>query len=262
MKLKSIGLTIVSLLLLIAGNLYSQDQTLEELLAQGDQYYEQFDNQKALEVFQKANKQFPDNWEVLWRLSRTYVDIGEHMPANTSEEEDAQLAEYQKSFDYADKSVKLAPEQPETYLRRAIAGGRIALFKGVFSVGSVVDQVRNDCQKAIELGTGGDFIQAVAHYVLARTHAKLAEKPGIVRWPLGLGWGDIDVALEQYEKAINLDPNYMMIYVDYAKALIEEDEYEKAREVLNKGLKCPIRDEDDKDRIEEAKNLLQEIKDE
>ena len=74
--------------------------------------------------------------------------------------------------------------------------------------------------------------------------------------------GDIDVALEEFQKAIDLKDDFMMFYVDYAKALIEEDEYDKAREMLNRAVKCPLTDEDDGTLIEEAKNLLKDIENE
>ena len=53
-----------------------------------------------------------------------------------------------------------------------------------------------------------------------------------------------------------------MIYVEYAKALIREDEYELAREMLNKALTLKKIDEDDEERLAEAKELLKEIEDE
>ena len=34
------------------------------------------------------------------------------MPDKTGEQKDAQLAEYQKAYDFADKAVKLAPDNP------------------------------------------------------------------------------------------------------------------------------------------------------
>lgn len=237
-------------------------QTVDELIKEGDAAYEKYDHQKALELFLKAHEMEPTNWEVMWRLSRTYVDIAEQMKGDTDEEKEAQLSKYRVAKDYADMAIETNPEKSINYLRRAIALGRVALFKGVFSVGSVVDSVKNDCEKAIALGNGGNYVQGVCHYVLARTHAKLAEKPSFVRWPLGLGWGDIDVALQEFEKAIKLYPNFVMFYYDYAKALIEEDEYEKAREMLNKAIASPVKDEDDPKLKEEAKALLEKIKDE
>ena len=103
-------------------------QTLEELLKGGDQLVMEFKNKEALDVYNNANQKFPNNWEVLWRISRAYVDIGEHMPDKTDEQQDAQSETYQKAFDYADKSVTLAPDQAITYVRRAIANGYAAHF--------------------------------------------------------------------------------------------------------------------------------------
>lgn len=237
-------------------------QTIEQYIEEGDKYYKAFDNEKALEVFQKADVEYPDNWEILWRISRCYVDIGEHMPTETDEQEDAQFAKYELALEYADKAVSMAPDQSVTYLRRAIANGRIALFQGVFSVADVVEQVRLDCEKAIELNNGGDDIQGVSHYVLARTHDKISDKWAPARGVLGLGWADIDSALVHYELAIQRKPGFTMFYLDYAKANIEEDEYEKARELLQLAIDAPIEDEDDEAKKEEAKALLEEIKDE
>lgn len=249
----------VSIFLLFGFSIVSAQKTVEEYISEGDAYYSQFDNQKALEVFEKANEAYPDNWEILWRLSRTLVDIGEHMPASTDTQEEEQIKIYEKALEYADKSVQLAPNESITYLRRAIANGRIALFKGVFSVGSIVTSVKDDCEKAIELNTGGPDVQGIVHYVLARTHAKVSEKWAPARAVIGLGWGDIDIALEEFKNAAKIKPNYVMIYVDYAIALMSEDMFEEAKVMLTKALEAPIQDEDDETRKAEASELLKEV---
>ncbi|MGK9368701.1 tetratricopeptide repeat protein [Melioribacter sp. Ez-97] len=237
-------------------------QTFGELISEGDSFYKKFDNQRALEFYKKAEKLEPGNYEALWRISRAYVDIGEHMPSSTDEQKDEQLKTYQKALEYAEKAVKAAPDKSVTYLRRAIANGRIALYKGVFSVASVVNSVKADLEKAIELGNGGNDIQAIAHYVLARTHAKTSEKWKPARSVLGLGWADNEIAIKEYKKAIELKPDFVMFYVDYAHSLIREDDYETARKMLKKALESPVEDEDDPVRKQEAKELLEEIKDE
>ena len=131
-------LNIFFLIFFVLFGISANAQMIEKLLEEGDRYTEEYNNQKALDTYFKADKLYPNNWEVLWRISRAYVDIGEHMPEKTDDQKDAQLLIYQKAFDNADKSVKLAPNQSITYVRRAIANGRIALFKGVFSVAGVV----------------------------------------------------------------------------------------------------------------------------
>lgn len=236
-------------------------QSVEELIAQGDEFStRKFDNEKALEKYIQADKLSPNNWEILWRLSRSLVDIAEHMPSSTDAQKNAQLAKYQQSFDYADKAVKLGPDKTITYLHRAISNGRIALFKGVFSVLGIVKDIKKDLEHSIKLGNGGNDIQAIAYYVLGRTHAKVCEKAYLIRVPLGLGWGDMDEAFKLFKKAIELRPNFRMFYLDAAKAYIQEDEFQKAKELLYKIPSLPILDEDDNMFLTESKKLLEEIK--
>ena len=242
---------------------FTPAQTLDELLKQGDEYMDvEFNLDKAIDTYKKADKLYPNNWEVYWRLSRTDVYAAEQMPDKTGEQKDSQLVVYQKAYDIADKAVKLAPDKSITYLRRAIANGKIALFKGVFSVASVVNAVRDDCDKAIHLGNGGNYTQALAHYVLARTNAKVSEKWAPARAILGLGWADIDKAIDEYNIAIKLYPNFRMFYVDLAKAYIREDEYDKAKEMLKKAIESPKREFNDDSALTEAKDLQNQIKDE
>ena len=152
------------------------------------------------------------------------VDIASKMPEETDEQEEAKYKKYQESFVYADSAVQLALDQSVTYLRRAIVNGRIALFEGVFSAIGTVDDVKEDCERSIQLNNGGDYVQALSHFVLGRTHAKVCEKAYLVRLPLGLGWGDMEVAIREFQFAIKLKPNYRMFYLYLAKAYIEEDE--------------------------------------
>lgn len=251
----------VLLLFIFFFSSFTFSQSVDELIKEGDDFsMKEFNNQKALETFLKAEKLEAENAEVLWRISRSYVDIAEHMPSSSDDQKDAQLVKYQLASDYAEKAVKAAPNASIGYLRRAIAKGRIALFKGVFKVIGLVNDVKKDCEKAIKLGNGGNEIQASSHYVLGRSHAKVCEKPYLVRLPLGLGWGDMDISFAEYKKAIELRPNFRMYHLDYAKALIEEDEYQKAKEELYKIPYIKEVDEDDDMYLAESKKILESIK--
>ena len=172
---------------IVISNLFAQ--TVEEFIQEGDKYNTEFNHQKSLETYQKADKLSPANWDILWRISRAIVDIANKMPEGTDEQKEAKFNKYKKSFAYADSAVKLAPDQSVTYLRRAIVNGRIALFQGVFSAIGTVDDVKSDSERAIQLNNGGNYVQALSHYVLGRTHAKVCEKSYLIRLPLGLGLG-------------------------------------------------------------------------
>lgn len=253
-------LIVLFFLTFINNNLYSQSAA--ELIQEGDKYNTEFNHQKSLESYRKADKLQPANWEVLWRISRALVDIANKMPEGNDQQKEAKLRKYEESFTYADSAVKLASDQSVTYLRRAIVNGRIALFQGVFSAIGTVNDVKDDCERAIQLNNGGNYIQALSHYVLGRTHAKVCEKSYLLRLPIGLGWGDMEVAIREFQNAIKLKPNYRMFYLDLAKAYIEEDEYELAKENLLKVEKTPVNLEDDEAYLKEAKKLLVEVNEE
>lgn len=256
--------TFVTLLLLTVSAFISSSysQTVENLIGEGDKYDKEFDHQKALETYLKADEMSPANWEIIWRISRAYVNLGAKMPEEADEEEDAKIEVYEKSFAYADSSVMLAPDQSIPYVRRAISNGRIELFEGIFSAIGTVGDVKNDSERAIELGNGGSYYQSLAHYVLGRTHAKVCEKVYLFRLPIGLGWGDMDVAIREFQIAVKLKPNFRMYHLELAKAYIEEDEYELAKENLLLVQKAPRILEDDEKYLQEAEELLAEVNEE
>lgn len=241
----------------LSGSLFAQNY--EEFLQEGDKYNTEFQHQKSLDAYKKADKLKPANWEVLWRISRAIVDIANKMPEGSDEQKDAKFKRYEESFAYADSAVKLAPDQSVTYLRRSIVNGRIALFQGVFSAIGTVNDVKEDCERAIQLNNGGNYVQALSHYVLGRTHAKVCEKSYLIRLPLGLGWGDMEIAIRELQNAIKLKPNFRMFHLELAKAYIEEDEYELAKENLLLVEKAPFVLEDDEQYLKEAKQLLKEV---
>ena len=222
----------------------------ENYIVLGDSAHKKFDNHTALESYKKALEQNPKDFEALWRMSRAYVDIGEHLP------EDQQLGYYDKALMFADSAITINPDRNEGYTRRAIATGRVALFKGVFKSIGLVKKVKKDCEKALEL----DPNDPIANYVFARSHHKVAEKSKFFRAPLGLGWGSKDKAKDYYEKAIALEPNSVMYHLDYARLLKDKKKWEEAKEVLIKIQGLPTIDEDDDVNREEAKKLLEEIK--
>jgi tetratricopeptide (TPR) repeat protein len=236
----------------------SYSQTVAELINDADDLsMVAFDNQKALDKLLQAEKIEANNFGVLWRISRGYVDIGEHLASKTDAEKDKQLEYYQKALDYAEKAVKAKPDSAIGYIRRAIANGRVALFKGVWSAIDFVKQVKADCEKAIALEPNN----ATAYYILGRTHAKLCEKSKIIRWPLGLGWANMEESLKNYDKSVALRPSFILYRLDAARAYIEEDNEAKAKELLISIAALPKQDEDDDQYRKEAKELLESIKD-
>ncbi len=232
-------------------------QTAAEATALSDSLADvAFQNKPALEVLSAADTKYPGTYDILWRLSRTYSDMGAAINAVSDEQKNQQLELYEKSLAYANQAIAANPAGSMGYTRRAIANGRIALFKGIWESIDLVKKVKGDCEKAMEL----DKDNSLAFYIYARTHAKVSEKPKLFRWPLGLGWANIDKAIKNFEISIALRPNYIMYRLDAAKAYIEEDEYEKARAHLMAISTIQKSYQLDDDSRREAAELLEKIK--
>ena len=231
------------------------DSTTDSLVRSGDERWRQFDNKGALALYQQALRRDSANADILWRISRAYVDIGEHLPVSTDEEEEKQLQTYEMAAEYAYRAVQSDSRSSMAYTRRAIANGRIALFRGIWESLGMVKDTRADVDTALMIDPSND----VANYIMGRIHAKVSEKPGIVRWPLGLSWADPEEAIRYYERAIDLYPEFIMYRLDCARTYIEVDQYEEAREHLKRIADLEKRDEDDDQFKKEARELLKEI---
>jgi hypothetical protein len=94
-------------------------RSLDEIMQVGDNYYKEFNHERARETYLLADSFYPSNWVIMWKISRAYVDIGEKLPQETGEEEEAKKAIYDKALFYADSSVKLADNEAEAYIKES-----------------------------------------------------------------------------------------------------------------------------------------------
>lgn len=229
------------------------------LIAQGDIFASKyFDNRAALAIYTRALTFESGNADLLWHISQAYIDIGEHLPTATDKEKAQQLAAYEKAFEFAEKSVAANASSSMALTRRAIALSHVGFFRGFWETVGLLKDVRSDLERAIAL----DSTNHLAFNVLGLVHMRVIERPWVFRWPLGLGWGSRSEALHFFERAIFLKGDYIEYRVDYAKALIEEGEYEKARDQLQLISVLPTQDEDDDRYRREALELYESVKDE
>lgn len=201
----------------------SHGHQIAALLAQADTLsWEGGENRRALALYAEALSLDKRSPEILWRISQSYVRIADDL---ASEEQELRLSLYEKALEFADKSVSANGHSSMAFTRRGIASARVALFKGFWESMGILKDARADLERALEL----DSLNHEAHFALATTHLKVIEKPWILRWPLGLGWGDIHTAIAHLERAIELKWNCIEYRLAAARAYIEEDEPAKAR---------------------------------
>ena len=238
---------IIFLMSLLCGCGLAFSSDVPTLIAEGDSIYHLFDNRGAEAKYLEALALEPGNAEIIWRISRAQVDIGEHLP------EAEQEAYFEKALEYADQAIAADAENYEGHLRRAIALGKIALFKGVFKSIGLVKKVKESVDISISL----DPEAPTPHYILARTHQKLCEKPKIALKLLGLSWADREISKKEYLRAIELDDTFIMYRYDYGKLLIEMGDKKTAKAEMEKVIELPVRDEDDEDLKKKAKYTIE-----
>jgi FimV-like protein len=227
------------------------------LIVEADDLAEKaFDSEKALEKYQAALSLDSLNYEVLWKLSRSYVSVGDRIPATSDEQKEAQLRAYEEAVKYAEKAISANPDGSTGYAQRAAAKIHVALFKNFWKSSGLMNDVREDCEKAIEL----DSSSAFAYDVLGQAHLRLDQRMKLFRWPFGVAWGNTDDAITCFEKAVSIHPTFIAYRVDAARAYIENEEYQKAREHLSEVSILPTLSENDNQLRKEAADLLDQIK--
>ncbi|MDW8465235.1 MAG: hypothetical protein RML35_03320 [Chloroherpetonaceae bacterium] len=237
---------------LLTSHGYAQDS--KAICSEIDALLEQIKLAEAKAKVDEALAKFPNDFEVTWRASRVYVAYGDTQPKSEQEKI------YIRAKELADEAIRLNPQSSIGYVRRAVANGKVALFKGVLTVKDLVKQTRADAEKAIQLNNGGEQVLATAYYVLGRAHLKLSETPEVMRMPIGLAWGNLDDAIKNLAKAVELRGDFVMFRLDYARALERDDQFAEARAQLEKIASLKVQEYGDEERKKEAAQLLEKLK--
>ena len=127
-------------------------------------------------------------------------------------------ATYEKAATAALEAIKIDPNEAQGHYQRARALGRLAQFRGILQSLFMAGDIRSGFEKAIELDDqiGGAF------HGLAVFHAQAPFIAG----------GDGSKAEGLFLRAIELDPEMPLRYLEYAEMLIERKEMDKAKEQL------------------------------
>ncbi|MDP8238842.1 MAG: hypothetical protein P9X24_07115 [Candidatus Hatepunaea meridiana] len=223
-------------------------QAVDDPLVRADYYIDAWLDEKAIAELEKAEQK---NAEILWRLAKARINIGENL------EGDEALVLFEQAMNEAQSAVDLEPDNSLAQQTLAVACGRVALFKGVFKSLGLVKRVHKAVLRAVACG---DSVP-ISLYVLGRTHKKLIEKPGFIRAALGLGWAKEDSVAYYFERALKVsDGNMIQCRVEYADYLINrKGDKEAAKQMLKAALDLPLRDEQDSKGKQRASEMLKKL---
>lgn len=236
-----------------ASQLFAQD--VQTFLKQGDEYYEQLDNAKALAEYEKAYELAPDDFDVLMRLTRSCNNVGEDIDSDDSE------PYFERAVEYAEKMLDLYPEKAETHYFLSVSYGNLAMFSGGKTKVKLSRNVKEHAEKAIEL----DPDHPESYVVLGIYYREIANLNRFLKafakiFFGGLPGGSNEDAEQAFLKALELQPGYINAHFQLAKAYEKMKEKEQAIAHYEQVLELPIRDHQDQAIKTKAEKRLDEIK--
>ena len=156
--------------------------------------------------------------------------------------EDDQPELFARAIRAADEAIRLDPDSPQAHFQSAHAIGREAQTVGIMEAlnRGYARRTRQAVEEALRLAPE----MAEAHLTLATWHTEIVNKVG--RLVAGMTYrASRRDALEYYEKALELAPDEITVYLEYANGLLllnRNRNREQARELLSRGLEIPPRD--------------------
>jgi tetratricopeptide (TPR) repeat protein len=227
----------------------------DALIAKGDQFDKQFQPNEALEVYLPANKLEPDNVHLLICIARQYRHL---MSDTTSKQEKLRLGNV--SLEFASRAATLAPKNAEAQLSPAISYGKMLPFMGSKDQVNASPKIKTAVDRTIQLDPDND----IAWHMLGRWNRVLANISAVKRVLAKTFYGALPVTTnEEAEKcllkAIAINPNRLMHYIELGRIYAQMGRKDEARKNIQKGLAMPNKDHDDPEMKEIGQQTLQKL---
>lgn len=236
--------------LLIAGVSFAQP--VEELVKQADMLESQLKEEEAYQKFKEVIKQQPTHLHALTRCSELASRIGRRQ--STKEK---QMDFYKAAKIYAERALRVNPKDSDANVAMSFAYARMSLLKNGKEKVEYVREIKNYADRALVYNPKN----FKALFVIARWHYEVSNLNGMEKAAVkvffgGLQRNSLDSAVYYYEKVKALSPEFVLNYLELAKAYHRNNKKAKAIETLNHLLRLPNTAADDATIKSEAKQLL------
>ncbi len=232
---------------------YVQSQSVDELVKQGDLLEKQFKEEEAYQKFKEIIKQQPHHLYALTRCSELASRIGRRQATK-----EKQMDFYTAAKIYAERALKVNSKDSEANVVMALAYARMSLLKNGKEKVAYVREIKTYSERAI--ASNPDNFKAL--FVIARWHYEVSNLSGVERAAVkvffgGLQKNSLDSAIFFYEKVKSLKPDFVLNYLELAKAYNKDNKRQKSIDILKYMLKLPNTAADDPTVKAEARQLLE-----
>jgi tetratricopeptide (TPR) repeat protein len=226
-----------------------------DLIKNGDDLDLKLQASEALDFYLAAEKLEPKNASLLCRIARQYRHL---MVDATTREEKLRLGGI--GLDYAQRAAALAPNDSEAQLSPAISYGKMVPLQGMKEQIESARRIKAAVDKAIKLDPHNDL----AWDVLGRWNKVLADVNGLKRAIGSLLYGELPTgsnaeAASCFQKAIEINPNRLMHYIELGQTYAQMGKTADARRLITKGLAMPDVEKDDPEMKRRGRETLAKL---
>ena len=219
-------LPVISLLVFSFKN-RAQDVGL--LLKEAQHYEARFNDQEALQKYSQILRYQPNNLVALCKSSELHALIGRRLATK-----EKQVGYYKTARSQAQQAIRVNANSSEANFVMAFALGRIALISSGDERINAVKDIKKYAEKAIRL----DPANYKAYHVMGRWHYEVSNLNSVERWLLKVAYGSmpastLQMSIQNYEKSRQLNPGFLVNYLELAKAYRRNDQTKKAIDLLN-----------------------------
>jgi tetratricopeptide (TPR) repeat protein len=210
----------------------------------------------AVDFYTAALDQRPDDPDILWRLARAYVCMGE------VDEGDKCTELCTKAESYALRCIQRDSTRAEGHTWRAAALGYITLDAGMAQQVKLSHQLLREVNQSISLNPNDDAAYSIkGSFYRAMGNVSWFQRQlaaiFVGKAPKG-GYEEAEVALK---KAIALAPDVMRHHYELGILYIDMDREDEARKILKHAATLPIKVAIDRPRLKRIRELLSELSD-
>ena len=241
--------------LLFFSGLAARAEDIDALIESGDQFDKQLQAKEALEKYLPANKLEPNNVKLLVCIARQYRHLMSDTP---SKQEKLRLGSV--SLEFASRAATLAPNNAEAQLSPAISLGKMLPFMGSKDQVDASPRIKAAVDRTLLLDPTNDN----AWHILGRWNRVLANINVVKRVLAKALYGDLPVTTNEAAekcllKAIEINPNRLMHYIELGRIYAQMGRKEEARKYIQKGMAMPDKEKDDPEMKEIGKQILQKL---
>jgi tetratricopeptide (TPR) repeat protein len=217
-----------------------------------------FKNQRydeALTLYKEELSVTPDDAQLLWRMARTYVSMGDVAKKEVREQY------YRSAGMYADSAVDCDSLNSDAHCWRAITVGYISMYEGTRSKVKMANVVKSELDLAIKLNPENDIAYSIlGTFYRALGNISWIEKQFANLLLGGIPSGGFEEGEQALKKAIALSPTIIRHRYELGRLYLDWGKEDEAKKIFQETIDLPPNLASDTHRFEFMRKKLAEAR--